>query len=114
MRYRYFVDFRNGIAVFAKFSYGVALLGTPQLIKRYLASTFYYHDLCLLSYFDDFGNLKLKTYTRFWFTDYFTNLVNINCMSYVTLRLVQVNNEHGGIVIAVLFRISQPEYACCD
>ena len=67
MRYRYFVDFRHGIAVFANFSYGIAVLGTPQcpLIKTYLASTFYYLDLCLLSYFDDFGNFKLKTYARF-------------------------------------------------
>ena len=30
MQYRYFVDFRYGISVFAIFSYGVAVLGTPQ------------------------------------------------------------------------------------
>ena len=30
MRYRYFVDFRHGISVFANFSYGIAVLGTPQ------------------------------------------------------------------------------------
>ena len=61
MRYRYFVDFRHGIAVFANFSYGIAVLGTPQivpLIKRYLGSTLYYHDVCLLSYFDDFGSFE--------------------------------------------------------
>ena len=31
MRYRYFVDFRHGIAVFANFSYGIAVLGTPPM-----------------------------------------------------------------------------------
>ena len=30
MRYRYFVDFRHGISVFANFSYGIAVLGTAQ------------------------------------------------------------------------------------
>ena len=30
MRYRYFVHFRHGISVFANFSYGIAVLGTPQ------------------------------------------------------------------------------------
>ena len=30
MRYRYFDDFRRGISVFAIFSYGIAVLGTPQ------------------------------------------------------------------------------------
>ena len=30
MRYRYFVHFRHGISVFANFSYGTAVLGTPQ------------------------------------------------------------------------------------
>ena len=30
MRYRYFVDFRHGISVFAKFSCGITVLGTPQ------------------------------------------------------------------------------------
>ena len=29
MRYRYFVDFRHGISVFANFSNGIAVLGTP-------------------------------------------------------------------------------------
>ena len=29
MQYRYFVDFRLGILVFANFSYGIAVLGTP-------------------------------------------------------------------------------------
>ena len=32
MRYRYFVDFRHGISVFANFSYGIAVLGTPQYV----------------------------------------------------------------------------------
>ena len=30
MRYRYLVDLRRGISVFAIFSYGIAVLGTPQ------------------------------------------------------------------------------------
>ena len=30
MRYRYLDDFRGGISVFAIFSYGIAVLGTPQ------------------------------------------------------------------------------------
>ena len=30
MRYRYLDDFRRGISVFAIFSYGIAILGTPQ------------------------------------------------------------------------------------
>ena len=29
MRYRYLDDFRRGISVFAIFSYGIAVLGTP-------------------------------------------------------------------------------------
>ena len=41
LRYRYFVDFRHGISVFANFSYGIAVLRTPpppqcppQLLKK--------------------------------------------------------------------------------
>ena len=30
MRYRYLDDFRRGISVFAIFSYGISVLGTPQ------------------------------------------------------------------------------------
>ena len=30
MQYRYLDDFRRGISVFAIFSYGIAVLGTPQ------------------------------------------------------------------------------------
>ena len=30
MRYRYLDDFRRGISVFAIFSYGIAVWGTPQ------------------------------------------------------------------------------------
>ena len=30
MRYRYFVHFQHNISVFANFSYGIAVLGTPQ------------------------------------------------------------------------------------
>ena len=30
MRYRHFVYFRHGIWVFVNFSYGIAVLGTPQ------------------------------------------------------------------------------------
>ena len=35
MRYRYLVDLRRGISVFAIFSYGFAVLGTPQCPPRY-------------------------------------------------------------------------------
>ena len=38
-RYRYFVHFRHGISVFANFSYGNAVLGTPQCSPRYDIST---------------------------------------------------------------------------
>ena len=31
MQYRYFVDFRHGVSVFANFSYGFAVLGTPNV-----------------------------------------------------------------------------------
>ena len=31
MRYRYLDDFRRGISVFAIFSYGIAVLGTPPI-----------------------------------------------------------------------------------
>ena len=31
MRYRYLDDFRRGISVFALFSYGIAVLGTPPM-----------------------------------------------------------------------------------
>ena len=30
MQYRYFIDFWHGISIFAYFSYGIAVLGTPQ------------------------------------------------------------------------------------
>ena len=30
MQYRYLDDFRRGISVYAIFSYGIAVLGTPQ------------------------------------------------------------------------------------
>ena len=35
MRYRYLGDFRRGISVFAIFSYGIAVLGTPQCPPPY-------------------------------------------------------------------------------
>ena len=35
MRYRYFVDFCHGISVFANFSNGIAVLGTPQCSPQY-------------------------------------------------------------------------------
>ena len=35
MRYRYLVDFRRGISVFVIFSYGIAVLGTPQCPPPY-------------------------------------------------------------------------------
>ena len=35
MRYRYLDDFRRGISVFAIFSYGIAVLGTPQCPPHY-------------------------------------------------------------------------------
>ena len=31
MQYRYFVDFRHAISVFTNFSYGIAVLGTPNI-----------------------------------------------------------------------------------
>ena len=36
MRYRYLDDFRRGISVFAIFSYGIAVLGTPQCPPLYI------------------------------------------------------------------------------
>ena len=36
MRYRYSVDFRHGIAVFANFSYGIAVLGTIFIFMIYV------------------------------------------------------------------------------
>ena len=36
MRYRYLDDFRRGISVFAIFSYGIAVLGTPQCPPQYV------------------------------------------------------------------------------
>ena len=35
MRYRYLVDLRRGISVFAIFSYSIAVLGTPQCPPPY-------------------------------------------------------------------------------
>ena len=35
MRYWYLDDFRRGISVFAIFSYGIAVLGTPQCPPLY-------------------------------------------------------------------------------
>ena len=35
MRYQYLDDFRHGISVFAIFSYGIAVLGTPQCPPPY-------------------------------------------------------------------------------
>ena len=37
MRYRYLDDFRHGISVFAIFSYGIAILGTPQMSPSFLS-----------------------------------------------------------------------------
>ena len=37
MRYRYLVDLWRGISVFAIFSYGIAVLGTPQCPPLYSA-----------------------------------------------------------------------------
>ena len=36
MGYRYLDDFRRGISVFAIFSYGIAVLGTPQCPPLYI------------------------------------------------------------------------------
>ena len=36
MRYRYLDDFRRGISVFAIFSYGIAVLDTPQCPPQWL------------------------------------------------------------------------------
>ena len=38
MRYRYLDDFRRGISVFAIFSYGIAVLGTPQCPPPFVVS----------------------------------------------------------------------------
>ena len=34
MQSRYFVDLRHGISVFANFSYGIAVLDSPQCLPR--------------------------------------------------------------------------------
>ena len=39
MQYRYFVDFWHGFSVFANFSYGIAVLGTPQRPPPYKVQT---------------------------------------------------------------------------
>ena len=39
MRYRYLVDFRRGISVFAIFSYGIAVLGTPNVPLQYVKAS---------------------------------------------------------------------------
>ena len=39
MRYQYLVDFRRGISVFAIFSYGIAVLGTPPMSPSYRLNT---------------------------------------------------------------------------
>ena len=53
MRYRYLVDFRRGISVFAIFSYyGIAVLGTPQCPPRHshLETGRGFHTLSILMY----------------------------------------------------------------
>ena len=35
MQYRYFVDFRHGISVFANFSNGIAVLATPPPPRKH-------------------------------------------------------------------------------
>ena len=55
MRYRYLDDFRRGISVFAIFSYGIAVLGTPQCpprlrtAKRYVTCLVSNHDRRIMS-----------------------------------------------------------------
>ena len=44
MRYRYLDDFRRGISVFVIFSYGIAVLGTPQCPPRYYIQDVIYHS----------------------------------------------------------------------
>ena len=39
MRYRYLDDFPRGISVFAIFSYGIAVLGTPQCPPPWISGT---------------------------------------------------------------------------
>ena len=46
MRYRYLDDFPRGISVFAIFSYGIAVLGTPQMSPSVvIASIQVFHKL---------------------------------------------------------------------
>ena len=46
MRYRYLDDFRRGISVFAIFSYGIAVLGTPKCPPQWvIASIQVFHKL---------------------------------------------------------------------
>ena len=47
MRYRYLDDFRRGISVFAIFSYGIAVLGTPQCPPPKRTSSTTYSNTCL-------------------------------------------------------------------
>ena len=54
MRYRYLDDFRRGISVFAIFSYGIAVLGTPQCpppsekLQSSFTTDLYHHESCLI------------------------------------------------------------------
>ena len=62
MRYRYLDDFRRGISVFAIFSYGIAVLGTPQCppLKAKREVITYCNQLYSVCQFQNHGLCKLK------------------------------------------------------
>ena len=55
MRYQYLDDFRRGISVFVIFSYGIAVLGTPQCPPRKSVKKFFSRT-----------RLNMPYHTKFW------------------------------------------------
>ena len=51
MRYRYLVDLRRGISVFAIFSYGIAVLGTPQFSPSLVIEVFWPKFFKVITFF---------------------------------------------------------------
>ena len=49
MRYWYFIDFPHSTSVFASFSDGIAVLGTPQYPCQYVKLWYFYHYMIHLS-----------------------------------------------------------------